>query len=134
MKGNLSLAMKVENERFLQHFVGTPQTSFGADIGNGIRLVQADVFLPLPESELEGKIEAEVEKVKKGAESQTICEIDVTKSECYVFCIDLFCLNDSNCCSLHSLSNSTQICVTSMELYTEDVLRISLICISDTCL
>lgn len=85
MKGNLPLAMKVENERFFQHFVGTPQTSFCAEIGKRIRIVQADVFLP--EIELEGKTEEESEKVRRGAESQTICEIEVTRGK---YCPKIF--------------------------------------------
>jgi len=83
MKGNLPMALKFENERFFRHFVGTPQTSFGAEIGKRIRIVQADVFLP--EIGLEGKTEEESENVRRGAESQTMCEIEVTRDMCNVF-------------------------------------------------
>ncbi|KAF8830943.1 hypothetical protein F5051DRAFT_409095 [Lentinula edodes] len=82
IEGNLPLVMKEENERFFRHFVGTPQTSFGADIGKNIRLTSANVFLP---NELEGKTGSEAEKAKKSAETVTICEIDVTKDMCNIY-------------------------------------------------
>ncbi|KAJ4478426.1 hypothetical protein J3R30DRAFT_2898811 [Lentinula aciculospora] len=82
IQGNLPLPMKEENERFFRHFVGTPQTSFGAEIGKDIKLTSANVFLP---DELEGKSEAEVAKAKKSAETETVCEIDVTKDMCNIY-------------------------------------------------
>ncbi|KIK52996.1 hypothetical protein GYMLUDRAFT_49574 [Collybiopsis luxurians FD-317 M1] len=85
MQGNLPLKLKEENERFFRHFVGTPQTSFGASIGNALQLVQCDIFLPRGEAILEGKSAEEVQKLKKSAESQTICEIDVTKDMCNIY-------------------------------------------------
>ncbi|KAF9065461.1 hypothetical protein BDP27DRAFT_1269323 [Rhodocollybia butyracea] len=69
IQGNIPLALKEENERFFRHFVGTPQTSFGADIGKNIRMVRADVFVP----------------AKKSAETQTICEVEVTKDMCNIY-------------------------------------------------
>ncbi|KAF5368184.1 hypothetical protein D9757_011301 [Collybiopsis confluens] len=85
MRGNLSTEMKDQNERFFRHFVGTPQTSFGADIGKHLNLVQCDVFLPGGEASLEGKSEEEKKKIKANAESQTVLEIEVNKDMCNIY-------------------------------------------------
>ncbi|KAJ3722832.1 hypothetical protein DFJ43DRAFT_661233 [Lentinula guzmanii] len=82
IQGNLPLAMKEENERFFRHFVGTPQTSYGADVGKNIKLTGANVFLPV---KLEELTEAEAQKAKRNAETETICEIEVTKDMCNIY-------------------------------------------------
>ncbi|KAJ3755383.1 hypothetical protein EV360DRAFT_85961 [Lentinula raphanica] len=82
IQGNLPMAMKEENERFFRHFVGTPSTSYGADVGKQIKLTGANVSLPV---DLDGKTEAEIAAAKKGAEIETVCEIEITKEMCNIY-------------------------------------------------
>ncbi|KAI3598426.1 hypothetical protein WG66_000716 [Moniliophthora roreri] len=110
IRGNLTDAQKRTAAQTFAHFIGTPSTSFGAEIGRNLKIVEINVKVPtneggegssLPESgnEGEGVCWDEVDGVfgtdsrsterprvaMHDAMAQTICEIDVTKNMCNIF-------------------------------------------------
>ncbi|KAG6867674.1 hypothetical protein C0993_012539 [Termitomyces sp. T159_Od127] len=69
IKGNVSEEEKRAALKILSHFVSTRERSYGADVGQQLRLVEINVW----------------ERDGHAATGQTIFEVDVTKEMCNVF-------------------------------------------------
>ncbi|KAL0581482.1 hypothetical protein V5O48_000525 [Marasmius crinis-equi] len=113
IKGNLTDPQKRTAAKIFQHFIGTPDTSFGAEIGRNLRIVEITVADTrdggiYPEGwagddegyswiEDEGAYRSFGSKGKndekrmpskisaKDAIARTVCEIDVTRNMCNVY-------------------------------------------------
>ncbi|KAG7097543.1 hypothetical protein E1B28_004882 [Marasmius oreades] len=110
IKGNLTEAQKRRAIQVFQHFIGTPDTSFGAEIGRNLKLVEIAVMDSSDRSEWAveqegfswnegdgsykpfGGKKTRDEKKKthfslsvKDAVARTICEIDVTRNMCNIY-------------------------------------------------
>jgi hypothetical protein len=110
IKGNLTDAQKRTAAQIFAHFIGTPSTSFGAEIGRNLKIVEINVQVPTSSgNELEVGAEGEdgvcweqvdgtfgtdsrsterSTSAMKDTIAQTICEIDVTKSAYPLFLDD----------------------------------------------
>ncbi|ESK86519.1 hypothetical protein Moror_9839 [Moniliophthora roreri MCA 2997] len=77
IRGNLTDAQKRTAAQTFAHFIGTPSTSFGAEIGRNLKIVEINVKVPTNEER--------PRVAMHDAMAQTICEIDVTKNMCNIF-------------------------------------------------
>ncbi|KAF5371137.1 hypothetical protein D9758_004299 [Tetrapyrgos nigripes] len=97
--GNVSDEEKRLCARILAHFIGTPNTSYGADIGEKIKLTRIDVYPRAPnvpethdpsyvtmdksDSSLQGTVTSR-SQASLDLEARTVCEITVTKEMCNI--------------------------------------------------
>ncbi|THU91052.1 hypothetical protein K435DRAFT_841188 [Dendrothele bispora CBS 962.96] len=106
IQGNISARQKKLCERLLAHFIGNSETSYGAEVGQGLKLTQVDVYshphaprglqdslasshqlLDDTGGSLQGQGEATVKSPRADQidlEARTVCEITVTKKMCNI--------------------------------------------------
>jgi len=99
IQGNISAEQKKLCKRLLAYFVGTSETSYGAEIGEGLKLSRIDVYphpqatglqdpfalsLDLskssPDYRNQGSLQDQTSAESLDLEARTVCEITVTKS------------------------------------------------------
>ncbi|KAK7453557.1 hypothetical protein VKT23_001442 [Stygiomarasmius scandens] len=82
VQGNISAEQKKLCERLLAYFVGTSETSYGADIGEGLKLSRIDVYPHPQATDYRNQDQTSTESLD--LEARTVCEITVTKKMCNV--------------------------------------------------
>ncbi|KAK1225321.1 hypothetical protein PQX77_011739 [Marasmius sp. AFHP31] len=109
IKGNLTVSQKRTATKIFQHFIGTPDTSFGAEIGRNLRIVEISVgdsrgeefhidedegfawdeeqgaYRSFGNQRKRNETRTATSISTKDAVARTVCEIDVTPNMCNVY-------------------------------------------------